>query len=76
MTSNEETILKALVGSGDSVTEEVLLTEELGIALEEIETVMLNHGYERCATCEMWVESHELLNEEGDVVGDCIACQY
>lgn len=40
----------------------------------EVEDQLLSLGLERCPHCEWWMESCELINDAGDVVG-CDQCR-
>lgn len=42
----------------------------------DLEELLLNHNIERCPTCGMFVESHELVDcETGDVIELCDNCR-
>jgi len=42
--------------------------------VEEVEDRLLDVNIERCPICDWWVESGEIVNDDGDVVG-CESCR-
>lgn len=47
---------------------------DLECEVEEVEEAMLDQNLEICPFCHWWMECHELVNDEGDVVG-CQQCR-
>ena len=49
--------------------------EVLGLDVEAMEEWLLDHNIERCPSCDWFVASHELLNDEGEIDGLCDNCR-
>ncbi|MEB8476677.1 MULTISPECIES: hypothetical protein [Acidithiobacillus] len=47
----------------------------LGLDVEAMEEWLLDHNIERCPSCDWFVASHELLNDEGEIDGLCDNCR-
>ncbi len=43
--------------------------------MEDLEELMVDHGYERCPECEWWVECGELVDDDGEEKV-CAGCFY
>lgn len=67
-TQLEIAVVQILAGQYDNLEK----LDALGIEAEEI---MLNYNYERCPECESWVESWELLDDDGEPTEACESCR-
>lgn len=52
--------------------EERALEEIEGFEITDVEEIMLDNGYERCASCDWYKELYELRRVDGDAV--CFNC--
>lgn len=70
-TKLEVKVVELLAGQYDNLAQ----LENLGVDIEEAEEIMLNYNYERCPECESWVESWELLDDDGEPIEACVSCR-
>ena len=68
-----QTIAGEVQGTCDSL---ILKIEkyELGIGADELESLILDWEIERCPHCGWWMECHELVDDDGELVG-CEQCR-
>lgn len=49
--------------------------QETGMDQEALEDKLLDLSVEKCPTCDWYVDSHELFDDEGDLDGHCCNCR-
>lgn len=62
-----------LTGTCNSI-DQALDRLDLEFPVEDVEERLLDVNLERCPICDWWMDSAELVNEAGDVVG-CDTCR-
>jgi len=68
-----ENVLSYLEGTCNSI-EAAIERFDLDASVEEIESYTLDNNLECCPGCGWWMESHELIDEDDNVVG-CDQCR-
>lgn len=69
-------IADSIKGTCDSEDKWVEILEDWGFYVDSDDIVdyLLDRNIERCSGCGWWHESHELVNEDNDIVG-CEQCR-
>lgn len=53
----------------------VLQDEALDLDAGELDELLLDNNVEKCPQCEFYVDSHELLDSDGEIDGHCDNCR-
>lgn len=75
LNSNQiENIIDRVTGYIDGF-DRVLRDETLDLDAGELDELLLDNNVEKCPECELYVDSHELLDENGEIDGHCDNCR-
>ncbi len=68
----ERRVVDALV---DTSGMEETIAEDVGLPIDELESIMGKNGYERCNWCDTWCEMSEFVDDDNDPTDVCGRCR-